>query len=488
MSIAKKAVRGAAWTIGAGAGSRLIGTIGTLVLTRYVAPDDYGEVMVAVALVMTVRRLSTFGFGQYVVAHPEMKSDGVFQATFLHVLTGVVAMGGLALLGVLGLVSPGYVVQYLPGLVLAGLIDRFGFVPERVLVREMRYRDISLTRGFTEISYAFSSVGFAMLGFGGQSIVYGNLLQSVLTCGIYLMLVKRTDWLQVSPLDRTRIKDMFRFGAPIWVNTNAHYAASTWDQLVFAALFGPAAMSYYALAYKLASIPAAQIGENIGDVLLPSFTRVDAKTAKRALVRATGLMALLIFPLAVGLGVVAPTLVRALFEPEWYGIAPYLVLLSVLSVVRPISWIITSYLQAKKNTRVLLFLGLLKVTMLMGLMFSLGQISDLWACAGVGIAFGIETVASMWVVRKDDGISMWSMTREMIGPLVACAPMVGVVLTIREYAGIASPLLRLVLEIAAGALIYVPCAFLFAGSTTRDFIALIKKSFSRSGSAREPAA
>jgi PST family polysaccharide transporter len=484
VSLAKKAVRGAAWTIGSSLGARLIGTIGTLLLTHLLAPEVFGEVAIAVALTHTARRLSLFGFGQYLVAHPELDTRGVVHVTVLHLGFGAAALA--ILLGVGDLLAPHFdaphLMRYLPGLVGVAVIDRIAFVPERMLVREMHFRAVSLTRAISEVLYASSAVGLAYLGWEGQSIIAGSLLRSTLTMVVFLSLVRRADWLSKVALQRERFRDIFRFGTPMWVSTNANFASRTWDNLLFAALFGRGAMAAYNLAYNLASIPSIHIGEHIGDVLLPSFARMDDKVRRRTLVRSTGLMALIIFPLAVGLGAVADSLVKALFNEEWQGVAPYLMLLSGLSVVRPISWIINSYLQSQKKTQVLMVLGLIKVAMLLACMFGLGQISDLWACAGVGIAFGFDALASMWVVHRGDGIPLWKMLSGMLGPLVACGPMIGAVYAIHEYAGVANPALRLALESVAGALIYVPSAFVFARPICRDFLGLVKKSFGQSAS------
>ena len=52
-SVAMKAVRGAAWTIGTGVGSRALGLMGTVLLTYFIARDELGEVSdAAVAVVL----------------------------------------------------------------------------------------------------------------------------------------------------------------------------------------------------------------------------------------------------------------------------------------------------------------------------------------------------------------------------------------------------------------------------------------------------
>src|SRR6185503_11117155 len=107
----------------------------------------------------------------------------------------------------------------------------------------------------------------------------------------------------------------------------------------------------YNLAYNLADVPAIQVGEQIGDVLLPSFARMDVARRPAALVRSMMLLSLVVFPLAVGLGAVAPTLVATIFDARWRPLAPMLVLLSALSVARPLGWAVASYLQAQQLPR-----------------------------------------------------------------------------------------------------------------------------------------
>src|SRR5882724_10975025 len=148
-------VRGALWTISSGVGSRGVGLVGTLVLTRFVAPGDYGQVMVAAVLGMTANQLSTIGWGQYLVARPDAPRSTAFHVTAFHVGLGALALGVLLLCGGrLGplLDAPG-MTRYLPGLALSVLLDRIAFVPERLLVRDLRFGRISATRSAGDLTH-----------------------------------------------------------------------------------------------------------------------------------------------------------------------------------------------------------------------------------------------------------------------------------------------------------------------------------------------
>ena len=78
-----------------------------------------------------------------------------------------------------------------------------------------------------------------------------------------------------------------------------------------ARLFGPTQLGYYQLAYNLAELPNNQVGDHVGDVLLPAFARLPRERRGPALARALRLLGLVMFPLSIGLGVMGPTLVAA---------------------------------------------------------------------------------------------------------------------------------------------------------------------------------
>lgn len=63
MSLAHKAARGALWTVISSMGGRAVGVLGTLVMTRFLAPEVIGEVSDATIICMTANWLTIWGFG-----------------------------------------------------------------------------------------------------------------------------------------------------------------------------------------------------------------------------------------------------------------------------------------------------------------------------------------------------------------------------------------------------------------------------------------
>jgi PST family polysaccharide transporter len=479
VALVRDTVRGALWTIATGMGSRAVGLIGTLVVTRFIAPAEYGEVTVAAVLVMSANQFSTVGFGQYLVAKPDAPRSVAFHATTYHFVLGALALLSLLLFGgALGpLLDAPKMARFLPGLALSALFDRAAFVPERVLVRDLRFAKVSMTRSVGDLTHSAVSVTLAALGWGAAAIVMGNVARSAVRLLLLIWSVARRDWLEPARLNWKETRELLAFGVPMALGAACGFAVRRWDNLLVSYYFGPGPTGMYNLAYNLADVPAIQVGEQIGDVLLPSFARLEVERRPAALVRSMGLLALVVFPLAVGLGAVAPTLVATIFDPRWRPIGPMLVLLSALSVARPVGWTVASYLQARQLPRHIFWLEALKLFLLVAGIVSFGRKSPLWTCAAVGLAFGLHAVASLWVVRQKDQVSLRRSLGGMVPALVACLVMSAAVLGARAaiaQIGPVRPVVSLLCEVLVGAIAYVGAAFVFARGPTSDLVARLR--------------
>jgi PST family polysaccharide transporter len=479
VTLVRKAVRGALWTIASGVCSRAIGLVGTLVVARFVAPAEYGEVTVAAVLVMTANQMTSIGLGQFLVARPDSPRSVAFHVTLLHgalgVLAAVAVLGGAGKFGSM-LDAPG-MARFLPGLVLSGLIDRTAYVPERILVRDLRFGAVSAARTAGDLAYTGVCVWLAVAGWGAAALVMANILRSLLRAACFVFAVDVRDWIEPSrpSLDTTR--KLLGFGVPLSVGGIFAFASRRWDNLLVSRFFGPGPTGMYNLAYNLADVPAIQIGEQIGDVLVPSFARLEPARRPDALIRSIGLLSLVVFPLAIGLGAVAPTLVAAIFDARWRPLAPMLVLLSSLSVARPIGWIVASYLQALGHTRRILWLEGFKLMALVTLIVTVGRIGPLVTCGAVGAAFGAHALAALWVVRKIDGVPIGRLLAGPFAALSACVPLVAGVLAMRHLlastGGVDKPIVLLGAEVFAGAVCYVLAATLIARTTSLDLVARV---------------
>lgn len=212
---------------------------------------------------------------------------------------------------------------------------------------------------------------------------------------------------------------------------------------------------------------------------------------RRALLISLRQMTLLCAPLAFGLGAVAPTVTATFFDRRWAAIDAELALLSVLSAVRPIGWIGASYLQVKNRPRIILLLESLKTAAVVGMIplsaafarrvgFGAGEH---WACAAVGLAFGLSALSYLYVFKKLDGIPLGASVAELSPPVLACLPMLAAVLVAQRWlsgTGLSGGV-RLGALVILGGATFVPSALVVAPRTSREFLRLLAGAVSGRG-------
>ena len=492
-SLTQKVARGALWTILTSIGGRAVGVLGTLVMTRFLNPSQIGEVNDAVIIALTANMISIWGFGQYAVVkgRGDDTAEVTWHATVAYMVVGAVALGLAALFGgrlTPFLDAPGAAV-YVPPMALALYIRRLGSIPERVLARQLQFRPASLATLAGEVVYTVSALGLAALGHGGWSIVLANIVQSTVVVAILIHAAGLASWARPTPLRWARFRDMLRFGVPLGIQNFAHGASRYWDNLMISRYFGTSAVGAYNMAYNLADIPAIQVGEQVSMVLMPSLAELPPERRPAALERATALLSLIIFPLAVGLGLVAHPLIALILPPDaWQLVAPLLVVLACLSIFRPIMWVLSAYLEAEAKTGRLMFLELAKVALLIGGIAALQRHGIRAASAAVGLSFGVTAIAGIALASRaasEGGRRGPSPTRLLVvflQPVLACGVMAAAVLGVREgllAADLDHPAIQLAAMIAAGAVAYVAAAFVFCRATARDLLDLLRKMRSR---------
>ena len=476
--MARKAASGAAWTIISSLLARLVGMVGTFVLIRFVVPGDYGEASAASVVVSTVNQIATLGVGIYVIANRNATREEIFHATFIHMTLGVLAALALIVLGrpLAPLFDTPNLNRYLPGLACAALLDRIAFMPERVLIRRLSFKRVSVIRSIGELLYAGVSVGSAWLGWGGMSIVFGNLARSMFRALAMVLSVQLVEWIQIARLRLSVLRKIAGYGLAVSLNGLANFASGRWDNLLVSRFFGPAVMATYNLAYSLAELPATYIGEQVTDVMQASFAHMERDERKRTLMRAISALGLVTFPLAIGLGAVAPTLAAAFLDKKWAGAGSMLLVLSMLSIVRPTYGAVWSFVMVERGPRVLVLIEWLSLGALMGSIATVGRISPLWTCGAVGVVFTMRMLAGMFVARALSGISVSSLLGRFLPPLIACVPMAGAVFALRfalAQLGIHAPVIRLAVEVIGGGLVYVGSAFVFAPEPAREMLGMI---------------
>src|SRR5690606_5311141 len=127
-----------------------------------------------------------------------------------------------------------------------------------------------------------------------------------------------------------------------------NYWARNADNLLIGKYLGSAALGVYSRAYSLMLLPISEVISVLGSVMFPALSSIqqDRARVKRIYLRAMPMIALIAFPMMLGLVAVAEPFVLTLFGERWIGVAPLLRTLCFVGVIQsmcsPTGWIYTS--------------------------------------------------------------------------------------------------------------------------------------------------
>ena len=479
----------------ASVGSRAVGLVGTLLLARYLAPDEYGVVMAAALAVTTANSATTFGIGMYLVANAETSRAERFHASFWFLAIGIAL--SLAMLMAGGPLerwsgAPG-LAAFLPALVVASFLDRISYLPERLLIRNLRGGWLSLARAGGELIYTAVAVMLARNGWGADAIVWGSVARASVRFLAIVPAVDIRDWLEPHRLRLATLTGIVGYGLNVSIATMVGFVMRRWDNLLISRYFGAGVMGAYNYAYNLADTPGTAIGDQVNDILTASFPRVAPRNRAAALVHSCAMVSIVMLPLSIGLAVVAPTVVTAIFDPRWSDVGPMLMCLSSLAVSRPLAGVFGSYLYAVGRPTPVLWIECASLIGVVAAISTVGRAGINWACLSVALVFVLRLLAAMWVISRKEGVPISAFLLPMSRPLAVCAAMAAGVTVARLALMDLTPLLRLLVEIALGAAIYVSGILVVDRSTCDELLravrsALFKGSTNPATSASEVAA
>jgi O-antigen/teichoic acid export membrane protein len=317
----------------------------TMILTRLLAPQAYGLLTTAWAIVETLVLFSDIGILPALVRHAR---GG--ELSFL--LTGWwINLGRMALISVAVMAAALPMARFYkqpelaPVLLLVGLRPvlmglRSPGVP--LLQREMRFRSLYTLEMVLQVVTVVSVVLLTWLYRSPVSVVMGTLLGVLASAAAsYLFIPVRPRW----HWDPAAVAELGHFGRQVFINTLAMAVWMNIDRLFGLRLLPPRVMGLYGVAWNLASMLDTLLMRACADIYYtmlikkeegPGRQRWHATMSRR--------IAFWLMPvLALGI-VMAPLVVWILYDDRWLGASLILAILMARTMAKMINTFEFQYL------------------------------------------------------------------------------------------------------------------------------------------------
>jgi PST family polysaccharide transporter len=470
-------VRGLAWTGAGRAGQQLLQFGITVALARLLVPADFGLVGLILVFTGFASVFVDVGLSGAVIQRADLSERHVSTAFWLNV------GAGLALSGVVAALSPLIAAFYGdPSLVELTLVMSLNFavagiglVPRALIQRSMSFRRLAGIETAATAVAGTAAIVAALGGAGVWSLVVLTLTTSVITT-VSLWLC--SSWRPRLVVDRAALRELWGFSAGVLGFQTVNYWSRNFDNLLVGKVLGAAPLGIYSRAYSVMLMPISQVNLVTTRVMFPALSRLQADPgrAKRAYLRAVGLIALVTFPLVVGLFVEARSFVLALYGPKWSEMISILQILCIAGLFQSIGtttgWIYQSQGRTDWLFRWGLAAGLLTIAS-----FAIGIV---WGLVGIAVAYTARTLILVYfnytIPGKLIGLTFRDVARQVRGVLAAALTMGLIVwLAQRQLPGGWSPGARLLVGTSVGVASYVALVRLMAPPPYGDLVDLVRR-------------
>jgi PST family polysaccharide transporter len=242
-----------------------------------------------------------------------------------------------------------------------------------------------------------------------------------------------------------------------------NYWSRNVDNLLIGRMLGETSLGLYTRAYGLMLLPITQITSVLASSMVPMLSHVhdDRARSKNLFLRALGMIALVGFPMMLGLASVADPFVSALYGPKWLGLIPLLRVLAVVGALQmltnPTGWLFIS----QGRTDLILRWGLVAGSAIILALFIGASFGSTLSVAVSYLVINVIVFAPcLWLAGTTVEASLGEIFGAVAAPALCAIVMAAVVTGVDWVISATVPAwLRLAGEVVLGAVVYGPIVY-----------------------------
>ena len=457
-SLGISATRGVFWTGGGQVLRQIIQVIASVALARLLTPDDFGLLGMTFVFMGVAQLFADFGIGAAIVQYHRVDrivlSSCFWANTAVAVLIAVLLALAAPFIGSLygdRRITPLLIVLSF-SLVLYGIV----VVPRATLLKEMAFAQVAKAQVIGSLIGAVAAVAMAWRGFGVWSLVMQPIVGSAVGMAIVILYA---GWLPHFEFSWEKTRELARFSAGVLGSDLLNYANRNTDNLLIGKYLGSGQLGYYSMAYQIMLYPLSQVSSVMVKVLFPTLSRLqgDMHRFRQAYLRSVSAIALITFPMMLGLFAVSRDFVVVVFGEKWLPMLPVVDVLCWVGMIQSIGTTLGAIYLSMGRIRSAFRLTLFSTPIFIA-SFVLGLP---WGIRGVALGYAIASIALFYVglsiAFSIVELKFRDFHRALAKPLVASLLMLAAVGLVSRWLALDTVLLaqaRLIVTVIVGVAVY----------------------------------
>lgn len=343
-NLKKKVISSLIWKLLERGGTQGIQFIIQIILARLLTPEDYGVVAVVMIFIALANVFIQSGFSIALIQKKnvnELEYSSVFYLSFgvaivlyciLFVFSPIIAnfYNNMELIKILRILS------------LTLFLGAFNSIQNTIISKNMEFKKQFVSSLLAALCSGLLGIVLAYNNFGVWALVYQQLINQLTICLILLIFVSWRPRMIFSILE---IKKLFSFGSKILISSLLDTLYMNITSLVIGKIYTTSMLGFYNRGNQFPQLIVSNFNGSIQAVIFPALSEEQENKERVKIIvrRSIVTSSYIIFPLMIGLMVVAEPLVKLLLTDKWLPCVPYLRIFSLSYALWPIH---TANLQA----------------------------------------------------------------------------------------------------------------------------------------------
>lgn len=424
-----------------------------IVLARLLLPEEYGTIAIITIFISFANVFVQYGFNTALIQKKEADETDFSSVFYLSLFVAGVFYLVLFFAApfIAGFYENQALISLLRVLAITLFIGGLNSIQNAVIARKMEFRKLFFSSLGAMLVSGLVGIVMAYNGYGSWALVAQQLSNQMMIAIILWFTVK---WRPLLLFSLERLKELFSFGWKLLVSALINMLYMDSQSLIIAKIYSPTMLGYFNRGQQFPALIVSNINGSIQSVMLPALSlhQENVLRVKEMVRRAIITSSFLIFPMMVGLAVIAEPLVRILLTDKWLPCVPFLQISCATYALYPIH---TANLQAINALgRSDIFLKLEVVKNVVGLMI-LG-ISLFYGIYAIAVGMFISSVTASFINaypnKKLLNYSYFQQLKDIFPSLFLALIMGGLTYCISWFS--LNPGLTLILQISAGLILY----------------------------------
>lgn len=459
MSVKEQAVNGILWNVLERFSTQGMQFVLTILIARLLAPGDYGLVAMLSIFLSVSQAIIDSGFTNALIQKKNRTETDCNTMFYFNIAASVLIY--FVLFFSAPLIARFYhqpeLVKLVRVLCLILVTNSFAAVQVARLTIALNFKKIALSSLMSMISGGLLGVVLAFYGWGVWALAFQQVAVSLVWGGALWCF---SSWRPCLQFSWSSFRELFSYGYKLLFSGLLQTLYLNMYSLVIGKCFSAAALGYYNRASTLGQFPVQNFGNVVQKVLFPIQCRFQDDAVKfNALFRIyLRMSSFILFPLMIGLVVLATPVVSLMLSDKWLDMVPLLQILCLALMWYPVMQANVSVLDAKGRSDWHFRSELLKKAVAVLILLVMLPRGVLWVCWGMVLYSFADWGIIIAYSRRLTGIGYREQFR-LVFPFLLLSLFMGALVG-WVVSGIEGAAFRLLTGISVGGTFYVGTAFL----------------------------